>query len=57
MLKIDTERLTFLIEGRRDIQGKESYTLSVANIRLHLHSMDSVLDVINSNSIGYVEDK
>ena len=57
MVKVDNTRLVFLIEARKDLKGSTSYYLSIGDIRLHLHSLDSVLDIINSNSYGYVEVK
>ena len=52
---IDTCRLNFIVESRQDSSGNTSYYVTTSVGRVHFHSMDSVLDFINSNSFGYVQ--
>ena len=55
MIKVDNQRLNFLIESRNDITGKTSYVIHCSLGRLRFRNMSSVLDFIEMNKdIGFI---
>lgn len=56
-ITIDGTSVRFVIAGRQDNQGKESFTVYYDNKVIRFRQMESVLDFISMNkgSFGYVE--
>lgn len=52
---IEKRNLRYLIECRQDLKGSTYFMVSSSVGRLRFHSMDAVLDFVNSNDLGYVE--
>lgn len=55
MIKIDSERLSFLLEGRKSKNGDIYYLLTIGAFRVKLKSLDSVSDILLNNAVGYVQ--
>lgn len=56
MIKVDSTRLRFLIEGHNTQNGVPYYILSVSTFRIKLMDINSVLDIINNNALGFVKE-
>ena len=55
---LDSRRLVFFIECRKDDLGKEMYYVSFASTTIRFRNFDSVLDfVTNNKDLGYVQFK
>lgn len=51
---VEPNRLLFLIEGRKDDKGHDYFILSVGSVKFKFCKIESILDLLNSNSCGYV---
>lgn len=53
-INIDKTRLQLVIEQHKSQSGETYYVVSCACGRLCFRKLDSVLDLLNNNSFGYV---